>query len=103
MLINDFKNCSVKFSQTVAWGDMDAFSHVNNVNYHRYIESARIYFFEQIGLMNAVVMPVVSENQCKYVLPLFYPDQLKIAIKVEEIRNSSFKMSYLLWSEQQKK
>ena len=30
--------------QTVAWGDMDAFGHVNNVQYYRYIESARIAY-----------------------------------------------------------
>lgn len=29
--------------QVVAWGDMDALGHVNNVMYYRYIESARIH------------------------------------------------------------
>lgn len=32
----------------VAWGDMDAFAHVNNTVYLRWFESARIAFFEQV-------------------------------------------------------
>ena len=32
--------------QAVAWGDMDAFGHVNNVLYYRYIESARIKYMD---------------------------------------------------------
>ena len=29
--------------QTIAWGDMDAFGHVNNVQYYRYIERALLH------------------------------------------------------------
>ncbi len=36
----------IVFEQRVAWGDMDAFGHVNNVIYYRYIESARLYYLE---------------------------------------------------------
>jgi acyl-CoA thioester hydrolase len=35
----------------VAWGDMDAFGHVNNVVYFRYFESARIACFEAVDYM----------------------------------------------------
>lgn len=31
----------IVFEQRVAWGDMDAFGHVNNVIYYRYIEYAK--------------------------------------------------------------
>lgn len=36
----------VIYNQNVAWGDMDAFGHVNNTVYYRYIESARICYFD---------------------------------------------------------
>ncbi len=36
-------------TQQVAWGDMDAFGHVNNVHYYRYMESARIALFRSVG------------------------------------------------------
>ena len=35
----------------VAWGEMDAFQHVNNIVYFRYFESARITYFERTGLI----------------------------------------------------
>ena len=88
--------------QPVAWGDMDAFGHVNNVMYYRYIESARIRYMDQLNIFQQDVYTVVALNQCKYIRPVFYPDQLKIGVRVEEIRNSAFRMSYLLCSEVQK-
>ncbi|MEN8390402.1 thioesterase family protein [Acinetobacter indicus] len=87
--------------QVVAWGDMDALGHVNNVIYYRYIESARIHYMDQIRMMQQSFSTVVASNQCKYMRPVFYPDTLKIGVRVEEIRNSAFRMHYLLWSEQQ--
>lgn len=87
--------------QVVAWGDMDALGHVNNVMYYRYIESARIHYMDQIRMMQQSFSAVVASNQCKYMRPVFYPDTLKIGVRVEEIRNSAFRMHYILWSEQQ--
>ena len=87
--------------QSVAWGDMDAFGHVNNVLYYRYMESARIRYMDELNIFQHDVYTVVASNQCKYIRPVFYPDQLKIGARVEEMRNSALRMSYLLWSEQQ--
>ena len=87
--------------QPVAWGDMDAFGHVNNVLYYRYMESARIRYMDELNIFQHDVYTVVASNQCKYIRPVFYPDQLKIGVRVEEMRNSALRMSYLLWSEQQ--
>ena len=89
------------YTQHVAWGDMDAFGHVNNVMYYRYVESARLADIEHTGILSADVLTVVASNQCKYLKPVFYPDQLKISARIEELRNSAFRMHYLLWSEQQ--
>lgn len=94
-LLNEYP---VVHEQNVAWGDMDAFGHVNNVMYYRYIESARIQYFDALNIFEQSVLTVVASNQCKYMRPVFYPDQLKIAARVEELRNSAMRMSYLLWS-----
>ena len=42
------QNYPVVIEIPVAWGDMDAFQHVNNVTYFKYFESARIAYFEKI-------------------------------------------------------
>lgn len=89
------------YTQQVAWGDMDAFGHVNNVMYYRYVESARLAYIERTGILSSNILTVVASNQCKYLKPVFYPDQLSIGARIEELRNSAFRMHYLLWSEQQ--
>ncbi len=91
----------VIYEQNVAWGDMDAFGHVNNVIYYRYIESARICYLDVLNIFKLDINTVVASSQCKYLKPVFYPDQLKIGVRVEEIRNSAFRMNYLIWSSTQ--
>ncbi|QDK99068.1 acyl-CoA thioesterase [Acinetobacter tandoii] len=93
-----FSEYPIVHEQNVAWGDMDAFGHVNNVIYYRYIESARINYFDALNIFEQKVLTVVASNQCKYLRPVFYPDQLKIAVRVDELRNSAMRMTYQLFS-----
>ena len=87
--------------QEVAWGDMDALGHVNNVIYYRYVESARITYLNLLNVFDYEVSPVVLSNNCKYLKPAFYPDRLKVATRIEELRRSACRMSYRIWSESQ--
>lgn len=91
----------IVFEQRVAWGDMDAFGHVNNVIYYRYIESARLYYLDHLKILQQDVLTVIASNQCKYIRPVVYPDILKIGVRVEELRNSAMRMHYLIYSEAQ--
>lgn len=91
----------VVHEQTVAWGDMDAFGHVNNVQYYRYIESARIAYLMALDIFDQDILTVVASSQCKYLSPVFYPDVLHIGARIEELRNSAFRMHYVLWSKMQ--
>ena len=97
----NISECPVIFEQNVAWGDMDAFGHVNNAVYYRYIESARICYFEALNIFQQDIYTVVASSQCQYLRPLFYLDQLKIGARVEEMRSSAIRMNYILWSGQQ--
>ena len=65
------------------------------------MESARIGYFDQLDIFNYDVNTVIASNQCKYLKPIFYPDILKIGVRVEELRNSAMRMSYALYSTQQ--
>ncbi|MDY6468497.1 thioesterase family protein [Acinetobacter faecalis] len=93
------KDYPVIYEQQVAWGDMDAFGHVNNVIYYRYIESARLCYLDKLNIFEQDIYTVVASNQCKYIQPVLYPDRLKIGARVDEIRNSAFRMHYSIWSE----
>lgn len=81
----------------VAWGDMDAFGHVNNTVYLRWFESARIAYFERIGLSGLApqgVGPILARATCDYAIPLVYPDTVLAEATVAKLGNTSFTMHY---------
>ncbi|MDP6654702.1 MAG: thioesterase family protein [SAR324 cluster bacterium] len=88
----------------VIWGDMDSFQHVNNVIYFRYFESARIQYFEAVGLMDIVeqlgIGPILGSTSCRYRTPLTYPDTVYVGAKITEMHEKRFTMEYLIVSEQ---
>jgi acyl-CoA thioester hydrolase len=83
---------------------MDSFQHVNNVIYFRYFESARIQYFEAVGLMDIVeqlgVGPILGSTSCRYRTPLTYPDTVYVGAKITEMHEKRFTMEYLIVSEQ---
>ncbi len=97
--INDF---NFTISQTVAWGDMDAFQHVNNVMYFRYMETSRIEYLKKVGYMRGGIGgdigPILAETTCKYILPLEYPDTIQVGLKVNKIGNTSMVFEHALFS-----
>ncbi len=91
----------------IAWGDMDAFQHVNNVVYFKYFESARISYFEKLNFIEYMnetgIGPILASTQCKYKIPLTYPDHVTVGTKVETIDEERFKMKYAVVSHKHKK
>ena len=100
------KNYPVHIELKVQWGDMDAFNHVNNVMYFRYFESARLAYFERIGVMdksnNNQVAPILAETSCRYRLPLNYPDTILVGARVIENHSHGFLMEYAIYSQSHK-
>ena len=91
----------------VQWGDMDAFNHVNNAKYFTYFESARIAYFERLGVMDAStqnnIAPILAETSCRFKLPLYYPDSILVGARVIENHSHGFLMEYAVFSIQQQK
>ena len=79
---------------TVRWGDMDAYQHVNNTLYFRYLESARIAYFTDLkfGGRPSGVAPVLHSATCRFRFPVTYPDTVLIASKVVELGPDRFKV-----------
>ena len=83
----------------IRWGDMDAMGHVNNTVYFRFMEQARISWF------NALVperdawqsMGIVIVNaSCNYKRPITYPGTVEIRLFVGEPGGSSVPTFYEL-------
>ena len=91
----------------VAWGEMDAFQHVNNVAYFRYFESARIAYSEEIGLHELKeqtgIGPILASTSCRYKLPLTYPDTISVGAKITSIEEDRFSMKYVVVSHSHKR
>lgn len=91
----------------VAWGDMDAFQHVNNVCYFRYSESARILYFEELGLYKhkdeTGIGPILGSTSCKYRIPLTYPDTVSVGAKIIAIAEDRVTMKYVVVSHKHQK
>lgn len=89
----------------VAWGEMDALQHVNNVAYFRYFETARIDFLLQTGLIGMLqdksTGPVLSETTAKYKRSVTYPDTLIIGAYITDIGEDRFVMHYEAFSKAQ--
>jgi acyl-CoA thioester hydrolase len=90
----------------VQWGDQDAFGHVNNTVYFRWMESARIAYFRQGGfgelMSSAGVGLILASIKCDYRRQLTYPDSLLISASVVHIGRTSIKMSHRIYSLSQK-
>jgi acyl-CoA thioester hydrolase len=82
----------------VAWGDMDALKHVNNVTYFRYFENARIAYFERIKFWEFMertgIGPILASTQCRFRAPLIYPDTVSIGARISDIGPDGFTMKY---------
>lgn len=81
--------------QSVRWGDMDAFGHVNNTVYFRYLEQARFEWLEAVSAtLPAGEAPVLMTANCTFLRQIKYPANLEIRIFVTKIGRSSIDLSY---------
>lgn len=91
----------------VAWGDMDAAQHVNNIMYLRYFESARIQYLEDInfGFGQDDLGVILAEVNVKYRIPVTFPDTLWVGTKtlIESIDDNSLWTEQIIFSQQHQK
>ncbi len=86
----------------VAWGDMDALGHVNNVRYFDYFQQARIEWLEALELdMQQTTGPVVVHIACTFLKPVIYPAKLILQSSLHHIGNSSLMMDHDLFQNDQ--
>lgn len=66
----------------IRWGDMDAFGHVNNTVYFRYMEQARLDWLLAVereqGGWSTATGPVIVNASCTFHAPLVYPGDCEV-------------------------
>jgi len=82
------------------WGDMDALGHVNNTLYLRYCEEARFQWLTEAGIqLRPDSYPVVVQVGCTFLMPLVYPDNLRIDCYAADPGRSSFMAYFRIYSD----
>ncbi len=86
----------------LAWGEMDAFQHVNNVAYFRYIETGRIAYFERLGFLKMMkesgIGPILGSVQCRFKIPLVFPDTISLGTRISQMSEDRITMTHRILS-----
>ena len=98
----NLEQCVVRIGIDVQWRDMDALGHVNNAEYIRWFESARIAALMRVKLTedsgtlsNAKRLgPILASISCNYYVPLSFQTGLRSGL-TSPIGTSSFNLAYV--------
>ena len=88
----------------IRWGDMDAMGHVNNTVYFRYMEQARIGWFETLVPRDeawSTTGIVIANASCNFKRPINYPGSVEVKLSVGAPGGSSVPTFYELLMENQ--
>lgn len=90
----------------VVWGEMDAYRHVNNVVYFRYLESARVEYINRLGWFELErqtgVGPILASVQARFRRALTYPDRISVGTRVASVADDRFTLEHLMVSHGQR-
>lgn len=88
----------------IDWSELDLFGHVNNVVFYRYMQSARVRFWEQIGLYKMYqeqkIAPLLASAAIDFKQPLYYPGDVIIKYEPAFVKNTSFGLAYTIFNQE---
>ena len=83
----------------IRWGDMDAMGHVNNTVYFRYMEQARISWFDSLVPEEEAWQStgiVIANASCNYKRAMTYPGTVEVRLLIGAPGGSSVPTFYEL-------
>ena len=96
-----------RLEMPILWGYMDAMQHVNNTLYFRFFESARISYFDATEKLDpegaAGKGLILHSANCRFRIPLTYPDTITVAIRTTEMYHDRLTMHHIIISHQHQK
>ena len=78
------------------WRDMDAFNHVNNATFLRYIEQARIEWLESLGpeWLSSEIAPIMAAAHVNYRRPIEYPAKVVVDLYADKRGSKSIAIGH---------
>ena len=105
------KRYPVLLGLPLTWGHMDAYAHLNNVQYFRLFESSRLAHFQALmraappGLDKRAWLegkssagPILAATACRFRAPLTFPDALVIGSSVCAVGDRRFTLQHGIFS-----
>jgi acyl-CoA thioester hydrolase len=85
--------------QRVRFGDLDAMQHMNNVEFLRFFETARIDYIRQLSPEHAPTQRrefgfIFAECHIAYRAPAFFDDAIRTYVWPSELRRSSLRVAF---------
>lgn len=97
-MADHFSGFSITVDIPVAWGDMDAYGHVNNTTFFRWFETARIAFLSAIeftaGGESGGVGPILASTRCRFRRPVVFPDTVTVGVRTTSVEEDRFVHAY---------
>jgi len=82
----------------IDWSDLDLLGHVNNLSILRYMQTARVKYFEKIGFSvinkELKIGPVMASVHGQFKKQLFYPGDVRVLTLTEEMKTTSIHMKH---------
>jgi acyl-CoA thioester hydrolase len=90
--------------ERVRFGDLDAMGHLNNVEFLRFFETARIAYIQSLAPGHSPTDRsqfgfIFAECHINYRAPAFFGDELRILIEPGEVRRSSVRLDFRMLRE----
>ena len=98
------EQCKVRVEIVVQWRDMDVLGHVNNAEYIRWFESARIATLGEVAMFSengrfqdgVRIGPILASVSCDFLAPVNFPETVSVGAHVTRIGRSSFNLGYVV-------
>jgi acyl-CoA thioester hydrolase len=75
---------------------------VNNIVFYRYFETARIAYFNRLGLTSFTAERerglILARSGCRYKAPVTHPDTLSVGARVTGLSEDRMRMEYAVFS-----
>lgn len=82
----------------VRYRDLDPQGHVNNAVYLTYLESARLGYYQAVGIWQQEDAPktgmVVAHNQIDYLAPIFLGERVQVGLRTDKMGRKSLRMTF---------
>ncbi len=92
----------IKLPIQLRYSDFDMLRHLNSAQYSTFLELGRLEYFKQLEWNLNDVSNVVASFTINFMNQIIPTDKVVVWIKVAQLGNKSFKMEYILASEDEK-